>query len=89
MKVFLIYIAIINVIAFIMFYMDKQKAKAQTWRTKEFTLHLCSFLGGSIGSILAMNLFHHKTKKVGFCIIEGIAFVWNIALVYLAWKFLK
>jgi uncharacterized membrane protein YsdA (DUF1294 family) len=78
----LIYALFINFLSFILFYLDKRKAIKDKWRIKEKTLHIVSFLGGSLGSILAMNLFHHKTKKLKFCIITGIAFIFNIFIIY-------
>lgn len=79
----LIYAILINVISFIMFYIDKRKARRDRWRIKENTLHLCSFLGGAPGSILAMTVFHHKTRKPGFCAITFAALVFNIFVVYM------
>jgi len=78
----LIYIVIINLFSYVLFYIDKKKAKKDKWRIKESTLHLSSFLGGSVGSIIAMILFHHKTKKLKFCIITFLALVFNIYIGY-------
>ncbi len=78
----LIYALSINFLSFVMFYLDKRKAIKDKWRIKEKTLHIVSFLGGSLGSILAMNLFHHKTKKLKFCIITGLACIFNAFIVY-------
>lgn len=76
------YLLIINIIAFILFFMDKQKAKKDKWRIKESTLHIVGFLGGIIGSIAAMILFHHKTKKPKFVIITIIALIFNLFVAY-------
>ena len=65
-----------------MFFADKQKAKSDKWRIEEKTLHLTSFLGGTLGSIAAMMLFHHKTRKPAFVAITGIALIFNIFLIY-------
>lgn len=45
---------------------DKRRAKKKQWRVKEKTLFLIAILGGSIGSILGMYTFHHKTKHKNF-----------------------
>jgi len=82
LKYILIYLVLINLISFIMFYVDKQKAKRDKWRIQEKTLHLTSFLGGTLGSIVAMLLFHHKTKKTAFVVITGIALIENIFVIY-------
>lgn len=85
-KYALIYLVIINLLSFIMFYIDKKKAKRDKWRIKESTLHLLSFLGGTVGSIVAMVLFHHKTKKTMFRIITAAALIFNCAVIYILFK---
>ncbi|MDW5298881.1 MAG: DUF1294 domain-containing protein [Sedimentibacter sp.] len=82
LKYILIYFVAINLISFVMFFVDKQKAKRDKWRIEEKTLHLTSFLGGTLGSIAAMLLFHHKTRKPGFVAITGIALIANIFVIY-------
>jgi uncharacterized membrane protein YsdA (DUF1294 family) len=47
---------------------DKKRAKKKQWRIKESTLFLLAILGGSIGSILGMYTFRHKTKHKKFVI---------------------
>ena len=74
----LLYLLIINLVSFTMFYIDKRKAIKDKWRIKESSLHLASFAGGVYGSIAAMFLFHHKTKKIKFCIITASALIFNI-----------
>lgn len=62
----LIYFGAINLISFQTMRLDKKKARRGEWRTPESVLFLQAIIGGSIGSILAMNLFHHKTRKTSF-----------------------
>ena len=81
-KYILIYFIAINLLSFILFYLDKRKAKKDKWRIKENTLHLTSFLGGAIGSIAAMFMFHHKTKKFKFCFITALALIFNGFIIY-------
>lgn len=81
-KYILIYFIAINLFSFILFFLDKRKAKKDKWRIKESTLHFTSFLGGSIGSISAMLMFHHKTKKLKFCIITVLALIFNGFIIY-------
>ncbi len=66
LKNIIIYLIIINLLAFISMYIDKKKAKYGKWRTPENTLFLFAFLGGTIGSILGMQVFRHKTQKNKF-----------------------
>jgi len=64
----LIYLIVINLIAFLAMYIDKKRAKWGKWRIKESTLFLLVLLGGSIGGIAGMYTFRHKTKKPRFVI---------------------
>ena len=64
----LIYLVIINLIAFLAMYIDKKRAKWGKWRIKESTLFGLVLLGGGIGGIAGMYTFRHKTKKPGFVI---------------------
>ena len=67
MKYFIIiYIALINIIAFCMMGIDKHKAKKKKYRIPEKSLFLSAILGGSIGAILGMRYFHHKTLHKQF-----------------------
>lgn len=59
----LIYLTAVNLIAFAIFFIDKQKARNNSWRIRESTLIALAVLGGSYGAYLAMRLFHHKTRK--------------------------
>ena len=64
----LIYLLVINLIAFLAMYIDKKRAKWGKWRIKESTLFLLVLLGGGVGGIAGMYTFRHKTKKPGFVI---------------------
>lgn len=61
-------------------FLDKQKAKRHEWRISENTLILISILGGSIGSIIGMQLFRHKTKHVKFKLGLPIILIMQIIL---------
>ena len=61
-------------------FIDKQKAKKHKWRISENTLILISILGGSIGSIIGMQLFRHKTKHVKFKLGLPIILIMQIIL---------
>lgn len=66
--VILIYLVVMNIIGFASMGIDKSKAKRGAWRIPEKTLFLIAILGGSIGSILGMKQFRHKTKHKTFTI---------------------
>lgn len=76
------YYIIINIIAFLIYGIDKRKAIKKKWRISEKTLLGISFLGGSIGSILAMFIFKHKTKHYQFLILVPLSFLIHIYLIY-------
>ena len=60
--VILIYLAIINLLAFALMGIDKRRAVRHAWRIPEATLFWSAILGGSIGAIAGMRFFRHKTK---------------------------
>lgn len=57
-----LYIAVMNLIGFAIMGIDKRKAKKRAFRVPEATLFLIAILGGSVGSIIGMHLFRHKTR---------------------------
>ncbi len=79
-KAVIIYILVINVFAFIIMGLDKEKAKKNHWRIKESTMFMIAFLGGAAGVLSGMKAFHHKTKKPVFEFGIPILFILNIAL---------
>ncbi|PGS53429.1 DUF1294 domain-containing protein [Bacillus sp. AFS041924] len=76
---FILYLVIINIVSFAIMGIDKSKAKRKAWRIPERILFLVAIIGGSIGSILGMYYFRHKTKHprfvFGYWIILFIQFV--------------
>ncbi|MCR5508502.1 MAG: DUF1294 domain-containing protein [Lachnospiraceae bacterium] len=63
-----LYLICVNLLGLVYFFIDKQKAKRQSWRTPEATLFSIAVFGGSIGCLLGMYLFRHKTRKAAFYI---------------------
>ena len=68
MKPLIAYLIIINAVGFFLMLTDKQKARRKQWRISEATLLTTALLGGSIGVLTAMQMFHHKTKHPPFSI---------------------
>lgn len=64
--ILLIYLALINLATFIIFGIDKLKAKRQSWRIPEKTLIILCAICGSIGGLAGMYVFHHKTLHQRF-----------------------
>ncbi len=64
------YLIIINIFLFIIYGIDKLLAIKHKERISEFALLLISLCGGSIGGIVGMITFHHKTKKMKFWILN-------------------
>lgn len=81
LKEILIYLLIINIVGFLSMGIDKFKAKQNLWRTKEKTLFVIAMIGGSIGSIIGMYTFRHKTKHNSFVIGFPIILVAQVVLV--------
>ena len=76
----IIYALIINVFGFFIIGLDKEKAKRNRWRIKEGTIFTIAFLGGAIGILLSMKIFHHKTKKPTFKYGMPIVLILNTIL---------
>lgn len=77
MKIFLIYIALINLLAVTLFSIDKRKAQKQVRRVPEKTLHLVEALGGVFGIVIFMYIIRHKNRKFSY-------FAWTYLLLF-AW----
>ena len=68
---------IVSVLAFLLYWGDKRKARADQWRTPENVLHALEFAGGWPGALLAQQVFRHKTRKVSFQVV-----FWFIVLLH-------
>lgn len=74
----IIYIISINIITFLAYGIDKYLAIKNKWRISEKTLLTLGFIGGSIGMILGMQLFRHKTKHTHFKVLSIIFLIIHI-----------
>lgn len=75
-KIGILYLLLWNIIGYVCMWRDKQKAKKRKWRISEKTLFLIAALGGSVGSLVGMYQFKHKTKHRKFVIgIPVILFI--------------
>ena len=64
----ILYLLAVNITAFALFGADKRKARRNAWRISEKALFLSAVLGGSLGALIGMRVFHHKTKHWYFVI---------------------
>lgn len=83
MTYILIALFIVNIVAFALYGIDKYKAKHQKWRITERTLLLVAAVGGSIGALLGMQFFRHKTQHPQFKYgVPAILIIQIVAVVY-------
>lgn len=85
-RILLIVLAAVNLFAFVLYGIDKLKARRGAWRIPEATLLLVAFLGGSLGAFLGMELFRHKTKHAKFKVLVPLFLVLHIALAVYMFK---
>lgn len=81
LKNIIIYFIIINIIAFLAMWIDKNRSKKGQWRIKEKTLFTLVLLGGGIGGIAGMYTFRHKTQKIYFTIGFPVILIAEIAII--------
>ena len=77
------YFAIINVIAIAVYGWDKLCAMKHWWRVPEITLLGIAIIGGSIGALLGMRIFHHKTLHLKFK--YGVPVILMLQMASLVW----
>ena len=78
--ILLAFLLLVNLLVFALYGIDKLKAKKGAWRIPESTLLLVAFLGGSLGALLGMELFRHKTKHAKFKVLVPLFLILHIAL---------
>lgn len=89
----ILYAVAVNVAAFIVMGVDKRKAVKRAFRIPESTLFVLAIIGGSLGSIIGMHFFHHKTRHwyflYGMPVILAIQIMLVLALVLspIEWNF--
>lgn len=83
MEVLLLYFLFVNIIVFILAGYDKYQARKNKQRIPENTLFFLEAVGGTIGLLLAMLFFRHKTSKSSFIVKFSFILFLQIVLVYL------
>lgn len=86
----LVYIFIINLIAFAAYGIDKAKARNGTRRIPEMTLIGLAEFGGAIGALIGMLAFRHKTRKIKFTItVPVFTVLWTAVTLFLIYKLIS
>ena len=83
LSILIIYLLVVNIVGFAMMGIDKRKAIKGAWRIPEASLFLAAIIGGSVGSILGMEVFRHKTKHWYFKYGMPAILIAQIAIVVL------
>ena len=78
-----LYILTVNLAGFLLMGVDKRRARRERWRIPEKTLFLPAALGGAVGCMLGMRVFHHKTRHWYFKL--GMPTILVVQLVLIGW----
>lgn len=84
LPLFWILLAVINLITFILYGIDKQRARKKQWRIRESVLIGMAVIGGSIGALAGMAFFRHKTLKPVFRLGIPLILLVQVILLILA-----
>ena len=83
-----VYLIVINAISLVLMLADKLRAKKNLWRIPEATLMGVAALGGSLGCLLGMRIFRHKTLKPKFFVGVPVILVLQVVLIILIYLYL-
>ena len=86
-QIAVIYLIVINILGFLVMGLDKHKAKMAERRIPENTLFTFTVLGGGVGTISGMYVFHHKTKKMKFKVGMPLILILEI-LIFVYFKYM-
>ena len=78
----LYYLIVINILTFAVYGIDKWKARQGSWRISEATLLMLAVIGGTIGALLGMQVWRHKTMHLKFKYGLPLILLAQIALIY-------
>ncbi len=79
----ILYILLINIVAYLAMWWDKRKASQREWRVAEATLYILGFLGGVLGIITGMFRFRHKTQKRSFQAITILGLIVSLIIYWI------
>jgi uncharacterized membrane protein YsdA (DUF1294 family) len=78
--IYLLALLVIGFVAFLLYAIDKSRAKRRAWRIKESLLLGIGFFGGAAGALLAMRVIRHKTKHWYFWAVNILGLLWQLIL---------
>ena len=81
-RILLIYLAVVNILTIIVFGVDKMNAKSNRQRVRIVTLLELAFIGGSVGALIGMYGFHHKTKKAYFTVGVPLILLMQVVVLF-------
>ena len=81
-RILLIYLAVVNILTIIVFGVDKMNAKSNRQRVRIVTLLGLAFIGGSLGALIGMYGFHHKTKKAYFTVGVPLILLMQVVVLF-------
>ena len=89
LQILCVYALVINLVLFAVMGIDKYKARNGLWRIPEKTLFGLAIAGGSIGGILGMQVFRHKTKHLSFKLGFPAILIVQLALIgFIVYQFM-
>lgn len=83
-----VWLGLITLAAFAAMGVDKRRAKRDAWRIRERTLFLLALFGGSVGAIIGMRIFHHKTRHWYFVVGMPAILILQIGAAVAVWFFI-
>ena len=81
-RILLIYLAVVNILTIIVFGVDKMNAKSNRQRVRIVTLLGLAFIAGSVGALIGMYGFHHKTKKAYFTVGVPLILLMQVVVLF-------
>ncbi|MBQ8607673.1 MAG: DUF1294 domain-containing protein [Bacteroidaceae bacterium] len=85
--ILLFYLFGVNLLAFIVYGVDKSKARKSRWRIPETVLLMLAVVGGSVGAWMGMRVWHHKTLHLKFK--YGIPFIFLLQIAFCIYLWIK
>lgn len=87
MKWLIYYLIVVNLLTWLIYGIDKWKAKRRVWRIPERTLLFLAAAGGCTGALAGMLMFRHKTRKLRFMV--GVPVIFVVESIFFTYIFLK